>query len=133
MVMSLDDLLMQLSPDVRERGQQFERVCKWYLENAPEYRSQIRQVWLWNEWPQYATSRCSHASPSSRTAGAAAAAPDRGVITDPRKGQESWESPRQEKSGAGDYGRGDGGEDGCGMRTGRPAAACRISSSIARR
>ena len=85
---------MQLSPDVRERGQQFERVCKkWYLENAPEYRSQIRRVWLWNEWPQNATSRCSHASPSSRTAGAAAAAPDRGVIKDPRNGQESRGKP----------------------------------------
>ena len=49
--MSLADLLSQLDsrPDVR--GRQFERLCGWYLRNAPEYRDKIRNVWLWSDWP----------------------------------------------------------------------------------
>jgi len=33
------------------RGRQFERLCRWYLQNAPEYRPRLRNVWLWKEWP----------------------------------------------------------------------------------
>ena len=33
------------------KGRAFERLCRWYLESAPEYRPLIRRVWLWNEWP----------------------------------------------------------------------------------
>jgi predicted helicase len=33
------------------RGRDFERLCRWLLSNAPEYRSQLRQVWLWDDWP----------------------------------------------------------------------------------
>ena len=43
----LDGLLASLRPG----GRDFERICKWMLENVPEYRSQLRQVWLWDEWP----------------------------------------------------------------------------------
>jgi superfamily II DNA or RNA helicase len=32
-------------------GRDFERVCRWYLENAPEYRGIVKRVWLWQEWP----------------------------------------------------------------------------------
>jgi superfamily II DNA or RNA helicase len=49
--MSLDALLAQLDPRPDRRGRQFERICKWYLQTAPEYRTQVRQVWLWDEWP----------------------------------------------------------------------------------
>lgn len=49
--MGFSDLLSALSEDERLRGQQFERICCWYLRNAPEYRSQVRRVWLWNDWP----------------------------------------------------------------------------------
>jgi predicted helicase len=49
--MSLADLLDQLDPRPYVRGRQFERLCAWYLRNAPEYRHKIRQVWLWSEWP----------------------------------------------------------------------------------
>jgi predicted helicase len=47
----LTALLSQLDarPDVR--GRQFERLCLWYLENAPEYRHRIGRVWLWSGWP----------------------------------------------------------------------------------
>ena len=43
----LDLLLASLGPG----GGDFERLCKWLLENAPEYRSQLRRVWLWQDWP----------------------------------------------------------------------------------
>jgi superfamily II DNA or RNA helicase len=39
-----------LSEDNYVRGKQFERVCKWYLENAPYYRDTVRKVWLWDDW-----------------------------------------------------------------------------------
>ena len=43
-----DSLLASLRPG----GRDFERVCKWMLENAPEYRQeQLNQVWLRNDWP----------------------------------------------------------------------------------
>ena len=47
--MSFDALLSQLDP--AERGPQFERLCRWYLTNAPEYRERFKRVWLWQEWP----------------------------------------------------------------------------------
>jgi predicted helicase len=46
-----EQLLGKLSPDQRRRGREFERICGWYLLNAPEYRTQVRKVWLWDEWP----------------------------------------------------------------------------------
>jgi superfamily II DNA or RNA helicase len=48
---SLDSLLSQLDPDPRRRGREFERICAWYLRNAPEYRGRFRKVWLWKDWP----------------------------------------------------------------------------------
>ncbi len=44
-------LLESLAHEPVKKGRQFEHVCKWYLTHAPEYRSLINQVWLWNEWP----------------------------------------------------------------------------------
>ena len=38
--------------DQNARGRLFEHVCKWYLENDPSYRRQVRTVWLWNDWPE---------------------------------------------------------------------------------
>jgi predicted helicase len=49
--MPLADLLSQLDPRPGVRGQQFERLCAWYLRNAPEYRERICKVWLWSDWP----------------------------------------------------------------------------------
>ena len=34
------------------RGRQFELLCKWFLENDPEYKSLLKKVWLWRDWPQ---------------------------------------------------------------------------------
>ena len=45
------DLIARLSRDSRQKGRQFERVCRWYLENDPVFQHQIRKVWLWKDWP----------------------------------------------------------------------------------
>ncbi|MGV0596779.1 Helicase associated domain protein [Mycolicibacterium porcinum] len=45
------DLFATLAADPRMRGSQFEHICRWYLENEPQYRSALRQVWLWDDWP----------------------------------------------------------------------------------
>jgi predicted helicase len=44
-----DSLLSQLDPD--QRGQEFERLCRWYLKTAPEYRGRFKHVWLWKDYP----------------------------------------------------------------------------------
>lgn len=48
---SFPELFRSLSPDEHRRGREFERVCKWFLENDPQYRLLIRRVWLWDDWP----------------------------------------------------------------------------------
>ena len=47
---SFDELYASLDADPRIRGRQFEEVCKWYLENDPNYRDLVSKVWLWSEW-----------------------------------------------------------------------------------
>lgn len=47
----LAELLGHLDPDPRRRGQEFERLCVWWLTNDPRYRQKLRAVWLWDEWP----------------------------------------------------------------------------------
>jgi superfamily II DNA or RNA helicase len=48
---SILELFGKLSPDEHRRGRQFERICKWFLENDPEYQREIKRVWLWDDWP----------------------------------------------------------------------------------
>ena len=33
------------------KGKQFEKFCKWFLENDPVWKSQVKKVWLWDDWP----------------------------------------------------------------------------------
>jgi superfamily II DNA or RNA helicase len=33
------------------RGRQFEQVCAWFLATDAVYRSDLRRVWAWDEWP----------------------------------------------------------------------------------
>jgi superfamily II DNA or RNA helicase len=47
----LADLLAEAGDDPRARGRAFERICKWYLECAAEYRLKLRHVWPRSEWP----------------------------------------------------------------------------------
>ena len=48
---TLSELLANLDPNNYVRGRQFEHICKWYLENEPKYRMELKKVWLWKEWP----------------------------------------------------------------------------------
>jgi hypothetical protein len=41
----------------RERGDAFERLTQLYLQTAPEYRTQLRHVWLLNEVPESVSAR----------------------------------------------------------------------------
>ena len=45
-------LIETFDTDNHTRGIQFEKLCKWILENHPVYKSRLRQVWLWDDWPQ---------------------------------------------------------------------------------
>ncbi|MDV3136820.1 Helicase associated domain protein, partial [Mycobacterium sp. 29Ha] len=44
-------LYATLDGESQKRGRQFEHICKWFLENDPVYRHELRRVWLWSEWP----------------------------------------------------------------------------------
>jgi predicted helicase len=47
-----DDLASQFDPvNQKRKGDQFEAVCKWFLENDPTYKPLLRRVWMWNGWP----------------------------------------------------------------------------------
>ena len=38
-------------PNDKSYGKQFEILCKYFLQNSPVYKSQLKEIWLWNEWP----------------------------------------------------------------------------------
>lgn len=44
---SLDGLLASLDRE----GRGFEVLCRWFLQNDPEFRAEYEQVWLWADWP----------------------------------------------------------------------------------
>ena len=50
-MVTLPALLARLDADERVRGRQWERICAWYLTHDAGYRSLVRRVWLWSEWP----------------------------------------------------------------------------------
>jgi superfamily II DNA or RNA helicase len=35
------------------RGKQFERLVKWWLTQDPIWSRKVKNVWLWDEWPDY--------------------------------------------------------------------------------
>lgn len=43
-------LFDNLSENPQLRGTQFERICKWFLENDPNYRDLVAKVWHWKDW-----------------------------------------------------------------------------------
>ncbi len=45
------DFYNSLDNDVALRGKQFERFCKWYLENDPYWKNEVDVVWLWEDYP----------------------------------------------------------------------------------
>jgi len=44
-------LIETFSTENHARGVQFEKLCKWLLENHPMYKSTLKKVWLWDDWP----------------------------------------------------------------------------------
>ncbi len=38
-------------PTAVDRGKEFEKICKWFLENDPTYADTFKNIWLWYEWP----------------------------------------------------------------------------------
>ena len=52
MPVSFSDFYNSLASDPAKRGKQFEHFVKWFLQNDPEWQTQVDQVWLWDEWPQ---------------------------------------------------------------------------------
>ena len=48
---SFSEFRASFSDNENTRGKQFERVCKWLLENDPRYRDKLTKVWLWDDWP----------------------------------------------------------------------------------
>jgi predicted helicase len=46
-------LLTSLSSDPLTKGKQFERLVKWWLAQDPTWSRKIKNVWLWEEWPDY--------------------------------------------------------------------------------
>lgn len=45
------ELLASFDADAAKRGKQFEHFVKWFLQNDPEWSTQVDQVWLWEEYP----------------------------------------------------------------------------------
>ncbi len=45
------NLLAKLDTNEVHRGRQFEHICKWFLQNDPEYQRLLKHVWLWDKWP----------------------------------------------------------------------------------
>jgi hypothetical protein len=48
---TLLELLRQFDSDELRRGNQFERIVKWWLQNDSARSRNIKTVWLWDEWP----------------------------------------------------------------------------------
>jgi hypothetical protein len=48
---TLLELLRQFDSDELRRGNQFEKMVKWWLQNDPARSRNIKTVWLWDEWP----------------------------------------------------------------------------------
>lgn len=48
---SFSTFLASLDADPVRRGKQFEHFIKWFLKNDPEWKTQVDEVWLWEEYP----------------------------------------------------------------------------------
>jgi predicted helicase len=43
--------LKEKYPTAVDRGKEFEKICKWFLENDPTYADNFKNIWLWYDWP----------------------------------------------------------------------------------
>ena len=51
-VSAYQKLISALPTEPKAKGDMFERIIKWFLQNETIYNSKFKFVWLWNEWPE---------------------------------------------------------------------------------
>ena len=49
---TFDEFYRSLDPDSGIRGEQFEKLVKWFLKTDPRWKNQVEDIWLWEEHPQ---------------------------------------------------------------------------------
>ena len=50
---TFDEFYASLDPDKGIRGYQFEKVfVPWFLKTDPTWSSQIKEIWLWQNYPR---------------------------------------------------------------------------------
>ena len=49
---TFDEFYISLDPDSGIRGKQFEKFVKWFLKTDPVWKSQVKDIWLWDEHPK---------------------------------------------------------------------------------
>lgn len=49
--MKFEELFSRLSSESHAKGKSFEKISKWWLTNDELWSSLVKQVWLWDEWP----------------------------------------------------------------------------------
>ena len=49
---TFDEFYISLDPDSGIRGKQLEKFVKWFLKTDPVWKSQVKEVWLWDEHPK---------------------------------------------------------------------------------
>ena len=48
---TFEEFYISLDPDSGIRGKQFEKFVKWFLKTDPVWKSQVKEIWLWDEHP----------------------------------------------------------------------------------
>ena len=49
---TFDEFYESLPEDSNKRGEYFEKVfIPWFLQTDPEWSTQVKEVWLWNDYP----------------------------------------------------------------------------------
>lgn len=48
---SFSELMSNFDVSDARRGEQFERVCLWFLTHEPNYARRLTRAWLWSDWP----------------------------------------------------------------------------------
>jgi superfamily II DNA or RNA helicase len=49
--LKFEELFSRLSSSSHVKGKSFEQISKWWLTNDELWSSIVKQVWLWDEWP----------------------------------------------------------------------------------
>jgi superfamily II DNA or RNA helicase len=49
--LKFEELFNRLSSESHIKGKSFEKISKWWLTNDELWSSLVKQVWLWDEWP----------------------------------------------------------------------------------